>query len=90
MLDKLNVMQPENMPAQQYDMVLANILAGPLVELAPKLADYCKTGGDIVLSGILENQAPSILEAYRPWFDLDAPSMQEEWIRITGKKINAN
>ena len=85
-LDKLSVMQPENVPQQQYDMVLANILAGPLVELAAKLSDYCKPGGDIVLSGILENQAQSILDAYSKWFDLDAPAIQEEWVRITGKK----
>jgi len=85
-LDKLSVMQPENVPQQQYDMVLANILAGPLVELAAKLSNYCKLGGDIVLSGILENQAQSVLDAYSPWFDLDAPATQDEWVRITGKK----
>jgi len=84
--EKLNVMQAENIPEQKYDMVLANILAGPLVELATTLAGYCKSGGDIVLSGILENQAQSIIDAYRPWFNLDAPAVQEEWIRITGKK----
>jgi len=84
--EKLNAMPPENIPEQKYDMVLANILAGPLVELAAKLAGYCKPNGDIVLSGILENQAQSIIEAYQPWFNLDAPAVQEEWIRITGKK----
>ena len=84
--NKINVMLPENIPAQKYDMVLANILAGPLVELAPELAGYCKPGGNIVLSGILENQAQSILDAYSHWFDLDTPAVQEEWIRITGKR----
>ncbi len=84
--EKLNVMPPENIPEQKYDMVVANILAGPLVELATRLAHYCKPNGDIVLSGILENQAQTIIEAYQPWFNLDAPALQEEWIRITGKK----
>jgi ribosomal protein L11 methyltransferase len=84
--EKLSVMQPEDVPEKQYDIVLANILAGPLVELAAKLAGYCKPNGDIVLSGILENQATSVLAAYSPWFNLDAPAVQEEWVRITGRK----
>jgi ribosomal protein L11 methyltransferase len=85
-LDKADVMLPEKLAQQEYDIVLANILAGPLVELSPLLAGHCKSGGHIVLSGILENQAQSILDTYSKWFDLDAPSIQEEWIRITGIK----
>lgn len=88
-IDKLNIGPPEDVPRQKYDMVLANILAGPLLALAPTLASYCAVDGEIVLSGILENQAQSVLKAYQPWFDLDAPSVDEEWVRITGKKISA-
>jgi len=69
-----------------YDLVLANILAGPLTELAEQLSGYCKTGGDIVLSGILESQANKIVEAYSPWFELEPIAVQDEWIRVTGKK----
>ena len=87
-LNQLSVMTPEDVPAQEYDIVLANILAGPLVELAPMLANYCKPGGDIVLSGILENQAQSVIDAYRPWFELDDVKVENEWVRITGKKQN--
>lgn len=85
-IEKINVMLPENIAEKKYDTVLANILAGPLVELAPKLSNYCKTGGDIALSGILENQAQAVLDAYGIWFNLDAPVVQDKWIRITGKK----
>jgi len=88
-LNKISTMKPEQLAQQEYDIVLANILAGPLVELAPLLASYCKDGGQIILSGILENQAQSILEAYKKWFTLDAPSIQDEWIRITGIKNKA-
>lgn len=84
--NNLSLMLPEKITNQQYDIVIANILAGPLVELAPQLAGYCKTKGSIVLSGILQTQASSILDAYRQWFNLDAPAVQDEWVRITGIK----
>lgn len=84
--EKLEVMLPDKIPEQKYDMVLANILAGPLVELSSMLANYCNTNGSIVLSGILETQSQSILDAYKPWFDLDEPAVQDEWVRITGKR----
>ena len=47
-----------------FDLVIANILAEPLVDLAPRLAQALVTGGTIVLSGILERQAPRVLAAY--------------------------
>jgi ribosomal protein L11 methyltransferase len=84
--DRLRVMLPEQLPARLYDMVLANILAGPLVELAPQLAEHTKIGGQIVLSGILQTQAEAILAAYAPWFDLQAPAVHDDWVRISGRK----
>ncbi len=72
-----------------YDIVLANILAGPLIELAEQLAAYCRPGGDIVLSGILDTQAEKILAAYVPWFDLQPVKQKDDWIRITGRKKSA-
>ena len=88
--DKLHLYLPnefaKNPDAKKYDIVLANILAGPLTELAEQLSAYCKTGGDIVLSGILESQANKIVDAYSPWFDLEPIAVQDEWIRVTGKK----
>ena len=88
--DKLKLYLPnefsEKANIKKYDLVLANILAGPLTELAKQLSAYCKTGGDIVLSGILESQASKIIEAYSPWFELEPIAVQDEWIRVTGKK----
>ncbi|HEY9052484.1 MAG TPA: 50S ribosomal protein L11 methyltransferase [Gammaproteobacteria bacterium] len=84
--DKLAVMLPKQLPQQQYDIVLANILAGPLVELAPKLTAYLKPGGHIVLSGILQTQAAEILKAYAPWCTLDPVTVKEDWIRVNGIK----
>lgn len=85
-LEKINVLAVEQMNPQQYDIVIANILAGPLIELSTQLSQYTKTGGHIVLSGILESQASEILNAYQQWFILDPVVTENEWIRITGTK----
>ncbi|MCG6938174.1 MAG: 50S ribosomal protein L11 methyltransferase [Gammaproteobacteria bacterium] len=70
----------------QYDIVVANILSGPLVELAPVLASYVKSGGDIVLSGILKEQAEPVRDAYSEFFTMDKPVYAEDWTLLQGKK----
>ncbi|WP_208951002.1 50S ribosomal protein L11 methyltransferase [Rahnella sp. ChDrAdgB13] len=75
--------QPENLSA---DVVVANILAGPLRELAPLISVLPVAGGHLGLSGILASQAPSVADAYRDRFELDAVAEKEEWCRITGVK----
>ncbi|MBK6288509.1 MAG: 50S ribosomal protein L11 methyltransferase [Gammaproteobacteria bacterium] len=64
------------------DVLLANILAGPLVELAPRFARLLRTGAHAVLSGVLASQATAVLEAYRPWFDVAGTSIRDEWCRL--------
>ena len=71
----------------QYDIVVANILSGPLAELAPKLAGHTKTNGDIILSGILKEQAESIRDTYCAFFKMDAPVYEEDWVLLHGIKI---
>ena len=83
---KFDLFLPADMPEKTYDIVLANILAGPLTELAEKLAGYCISGGSIVLSGILETQSEKIIQAYSPWFELEPITVQEDWIRVSGRK----
>ncbi|WP_455846298.1 50S ribosomal protein L11 methyltransferase [Pantoea agglomerans] len=73
--------QPENL---QADVVVANILAGPLRELAPLISVLPKAGGHLGLSGVLASQAESVCEAYAESFELDAVAEKEEWCRITG------
>jgi ribosomal protein L11 methyltransferase len=84
--DKLNAYLPENAPQEASDLLVANILAGPLVALAPTLAERVKTGGLIALSGLLNHQADEIVATYSEWFDLDHVTEREEWIRVTGRK----
>lgn len=54
--------------------------------LAPALAKYCKSGGKIALSGILEEQTQSLIARYSEWFKMDAPIQKDAWILLTGVK----
>ncbi|MCK0163330.1 50S ribosomal protein L11 methyltransferase [Marinobacter sp. S6332] len=83
---KLDLYLPENEPDTKADVMLANILAQPLIGLAPHLAALTKQGGDLVLSGILSNQAREVMAAYEPWFIMDEPAQREEWVRLTGRR----
>lgn len=66
------------------DIVLANILAKPLIGLAPELARRIRAGGSIVLAGILQSQADEVRAAYAPWFDFAADGVREDWARVNG------
>ena len=68
------------------DVVVANILAGPLRELAPLISVLPVEGGLLGLSGILASQAESVCDAYAELFTLDPVVEKEEWCRITGRK----
>ena len=83
---RLTVAAAEELRDGAWDIVLANILAGPLVELAPRLAGYCRAGSDIVLAGMLEPQAEVVAAAYRPWFDMHMFSNREGWAVLSGRK----
>ena len=67
------------------DLLLANILANPLMELAASFAKLVKPNALIVLSGILEDQAEDVLQVYRQWFDMDEPTRQDGWVMLSGK-----
>lgn len=71
---------------QTFDVVVSNILSSALMVLAPALAKYCKTGGKIALSGILEEQAEALVARYTEWFTMDAPIQKDAWILLTGVK----
>ena len=75
---------PEDMPQQQFDVVLANILAGPLVSLAPQLIAYTRSGGRLALSGILAEQAQEVRDAYSDAFALDPTAEKDGWVCISG------
>ncbi len=78
---------PPRCPSVTADIVLANILAGPLAELAPRLIAMLRPGGLICLSGILASQAETVMAAYRPAIAFDPPAQRDDWVRLCGKKI---
>lgn len=84
--DRIEVYLPQDQPDLQADVVLANILAGPLRELRSVITQYCKVGGKLVLSGILATQADEINNLYSEDFDMEDIAIEGEWARVSGKK----
>ncbi|WP_043887873.1 50S ribosomal protein L11 methyltransferase [Methylophaga thiooxydans] len=77
---------PGECPDEPCDLLLANILAGPLQTLAPRFANLCKPAADIVLSGILQTQADAVSDSYGAWFAMQAATQKEDWIRLSGQR----
>ncbi len=71
------------------DVVVANILSGPLKVLAPLLAALVRAGGRLVLSGVLAAQAEEVAQEYLPWFDVRVGASDEGWVRLEGLKRKA-
>ena len=88
--DRLQVFLPSQVDHDQLtgsvDALVANILAGPLAELAPQLAASLKPGGHLALSGILREQADELVARYAQWFDDLSIATQEDWVRISGTR----
>ncbi|MCG3730803.1 50S ribosomal protein L11 methyltransferase [Vibrio cincinnatiensis] len=85
--DKIEVYLPQNQPDNLVaDVVVANILAGPLRELSPVIKSLIKPGGQLAMSGVLNTQAEDVANYYRDELGIDPIVEQEEWCRITGRK----
>lgn len=85
-LSLIETLPPEAYAPVAADVVLANILAAPLIELAPLLTASLKAGAHLVLSGILEQQTQEVLAAYRPCMRDLSVTFDEGWVRIDGRK----
>jgi len=83
---KFPVYLPADLPKAQADVLVANILAGPLVTLAEQLTGLVKSDGLLALSGILAEQAEEVRAAYADAFDLDPTAERDGWIRISGRR----
>ena len=80
---------PDQLPKHiKVDCILANILATPLINLAPLLAQHTNFDANIILSGILQEQTTSIITAYQPYFEIEETKEQDGWMRIVGKILN--
>jgi len=88
--DRLFVALPDALPTVSVDVLAANILAGPLVELAPTFAELVRPGGWLVLSGILEPQAERVATAYSPYFEGLERAARDGWVRLTARRDAVN
>jgi len=79
---------PEDRAALRSDILVANILAEPLMRLAEDLSHLIKPKGRIALSGLLVEQADELLEHYGSWFEMDEAVLSEEWARLSGIRLN--
>ena len=85
-VDRMAVTGDPQLAGGSTDVLLANILAGPLVELAPRFAEAIRPGGHLALSGLLLEQADTVTSAYRPWFDIDTTATRDGWALLAGRR----
>ena len=90
LINKLSISTylPENLPKIKCDIIIANILANPLIELLPKFQSLLKPGGYLVISGILESQIKNVKTHYNNYFSNMNWKIKEEWALISGSKLN--
>ncbi|MEP7044214.1 MAG: 50S ribosomal protein L11 methyltransferase [Dokdonella sp.] len=84
--EHLELCAPEDFGAAAADVLVANILAGPLAQLAPRFAACVKAGAPFALSGILQDQAADLLQRYGEWFGDLVVTTREDWVRIEGRR----
>ncbi|MGB1199486.1 MAG: 50S ribosomal protein L11 methyltransferase [Thalassotalea sp.] len=84
--DRLALYLPADQPEIKADVVVANILAGPLRELAPVIIQFVGEKGQLALSGVLEDQAQTLQTLYGQWCNMDDIAVQEEWVRLSGRR----
>lgn len=85
-VENMHILLPALFKPVKADVVLANILAGPLIDLAPVLSASLCPGGSMVLSGILEEQVENVANAYRPFIDNLIITTDDGWVRLSGQK----
>jgi len=73
-------------PIAPADCVIANILAGILIELRPVLTEACRAGGELLLSGVLQTQVAEVANAYAPWFDMVTTVTREDWCCVRARR----
>ncbi len=85
--DQLEVYLPQDQPEGLVaDVVVANILAGPLRELSGIIKSLVKPNGELAMSGVLDTQAEDVANYYRDELQIDPIVEQNEWCRISGRK----
>jgi ribosomal protein L11 methyltransferase len=87
--DQVHVVERDTELPADADLVMANILCGPLCELAPRFASLLRPGGRIVLAGLLSTQADEVMQEHAPWFDVTPFASRDGWTALTGVRSSA-
>jgi len=82
--EQLTLSMPADCPVRSYAVIVANILSGPLIRLAPELCELAGSGTRIALSGILAGQSAEVVAAFTPWVQLERTAQQDDWVLLTG------
>ncbi|MGI9213506.1 MAG: 50S ribosomal protein L11 methyltransferase [Methylococcaceae bacterium] len=85
--DRLTCALPRTLSLSEADIVVANILAGPLAALADDLIKCLPMGGLLALSGILATQAETVISAYQPRIHFEPPVQREDWVLLAGVRV---
>src|SRR5262245_15784779 len=84
--EQVRVVETEDALPRGADILLANILCGPLCNLAARFADLAAPGGKIVLAGLLASQADEVTRAHAPWFDISPFATRDGWTALAGSR----
>ena len=84
--ESLTILDAASPDLPVVDILMANILLNPLLDLAEKISRLVRMDGQLILSGVLAVQADECLAAYAPWFIMDEPVFQNEWARLAGRR----
>jgi len=84
--DRLTAVLDQDDPGGRFDIVIANILAKPLADMAAALSSRVGGGGMLVLSGILESQCPGVRQQYERWIRFEPPQLRDGWACLSGRR----
>ena len=87
MAELIAVLHPDALEPGCADVLVANILLGPLLDLAPRFANLLPSHGQLLLSGVLENQIGALLDGYRARFNMAPPIYRGEWAAMAGERV---
>ncbi|MDX1431391.1 MAG: 50S ribosomal protein L11 methyltransferase [Gammaproteobacteria bacterium] len=82
----IHVHAPEELPALTADVLISNILAGPLMRMAEHLCGLLRPGGRMALSGVLTAQSPGVTDRFAPWCALERHAEREDWVLLSGRR----
>ena len=88
-LERIHTPALDGIGERHFDIVLANILAKPLIALAPTLTAHAAPGAPLVLSGLLTRQIEEVRNAYDRAFEFAEPAVEEDWVRLNGWRHGA-